>query len=250
MEAVRDFIACGDEVRGPAPARQPCVDGAAQVDGALAALQAVSATAVEDAGSWGFRAASDFAGRVEEISRTVEYLQLVAASAVDRSRKQSAAAGVAASAVTSWTTGWREGPGGWETGGSGDTEPAGTAAAAASAGATPRQITAATGASAGSAVPAGEARAGADDGYRTTVEFLRAGCSSAPRRRGAGSPSPGACCPGRASPASRYRRRTRSSVPPSRPVRSRPGQRASSPSRWSGSGPSAARRPRPGWNTP
>ncbi len=43
----------------------------------------------------------------------MEYLQLVAAAAVDRTRKQSAnTAGDAAGAVTSWTTGWRESPGG------------------------------------------------------------------------------------------------------------------------------------------
>ena len=123
MEAVRDFIrdftACGDEaqgtVRGAAPVRQ------SGMDTALAALRAVSSTAVEDAGSWGFRAASDFAGQVEEFSRTVEYLQLVAAAAVDRTRKQSAAAGVAAGAVTGWTTGWRESGGGWQTGAPGRT---------------------------------------------------------------------------------------------------------------------------------
>jgi len=137
MEAVRDFIACEDTDRGPAPVQQPGVDaaaGMAGVDGALAALQAVGATAVEDAGSWGFRAASDFAGRVEEFSRTVEYLQLVAAAAVDRTRKQSAnTSAVAAGAVTSWTTGWREAPGGWETGGSDAAARAGTAAAGATA---------------------------------------------------------------------------------------------------------------------
>ena len=50
--------------------------------------------------------------QVEEVSRAVEYLQLVAAAAVDRTRKQSAAAatGAAAGAVTAWTTGWRETP--------------------------------------------------------------------------------------------------------------------------------------------
>ena len=63
---------------------------------------------------------------MEELSRIVEYLQLVAAAAVDRTRKQSAAAAGAARADTSWTTGWRESPGGWETGGSGTAEPAGT----------------------------------------------------------------------------------------------------------------------------
>src|SRR6478609_9065884 len=120
MEAVRDFIrdftACGDEAqgtdRGAAPVRQ------SGLDAALAALRAVGSTAVEDAGSWGFRAASDFAGSVEEVSRAVEYLQLVAAAAVDRTRKQSAAAatGAVAGAVTAWTTGWRESPAGWQTG--------------------------------------------------------------------------------------------------------------------------------------
>ena len=89
MEAARDFIPFEDEGQGAdrdtVRARQ------LGVDGALAALRAVSATAVEDAECWGLAAASDFAGSVEEISRTVEYLQVVAASAVDRARKQSAA---------------------------------------------------------------------------------------------------------------------------------------------------------------
>ena len=136
MEAVRDFIgdftACGDGAqgtdRGAAPARP------SGMDAALAALRAVGSTAAQDAGSWGFRAASDFAGRVEEFSRTVEYLQLVAAAAVDRTRKQSAnTSAVAAGAVTSWTTGWRESPGGWETGGSDAAGRAGTTAAGATA---------------------------------------------------------------------------------------------------------------------
>ncbi|SDL47553.1 protein of unknown function [Arthrobacter sp. ov407] len=179
MEAVRDFIACQDEGqdtdRGTDPAPQSGVGGVDGVDGALAALQTVSATAVEDAGSWGLQEAADFAGQVEELSRTMEYLQLVATAAVDRTRKQSAAAGVAAGAVTSWTTGWRESPGGWETGGSGAAEPPGTTAAAgADASAT---VTADA-----SSVPASVV----DDGYRNTVEFLRArlriGAAEARRR--------------------------------------------------------------------
>ncbi|SKB89458.1 protein of unknown function, partial [Arthrobacter sp. 49Tsu3.1M3] len=136
MEAVRDFIrdftACGDGAqgtdRGAAPARQPGMDAALA---ALAALRAVGSTAAQDAGSWGFQAASDFAGSVEELSRTVEYLQLVAAAAVDRTRKRSAAAtGAAAGAVTAWTTGWRESPAGWQTGAPGTAEPAGDSAEA------------------------------------------------------------------------------------------------------------------------
>ena len=167
--------------------------GVEGVDGALAALQAVSATVVEDAASWGFRTASDFAGHVEELSRTMEFLQLVAASAVDRTRKQSAAR---PGTNTSWTTGWRESPAGWETGASGaaapaGTTPAGTAATAAAAADAPT----ATGAPTLTGVPSltdvpspasGEARAGVDDGYRNTAEFLRArlriGAAEARRR--------------------------------------------------------------------
>src|SRR6478735_8739320 len=175
MEAVRDFIrdftACGDEAqgtdRGAAPARQ------SGMDAALAALRAVGSTAAQDAGSWGFQAASDFAGSVEELSRTVEYLQLVAAAAVDRTRKQSAAAatGAAAGAATAWTTGWRESPAGWQTGTALAAEPAGAPGTAEPTGgpctASPASVT-------GTAEPAGATGTAApavpesvlDDGYR------------------------------------------------------------------------------------
>ena len=198
MEAVRDFIrdftACGDEAQGTDRGAAPV--GQSGMDAALAALRAVGSTAVEDAGSWGFRAASDFAGQVEEVSRAVEYLQLVAAAAVDRTRKQSAAAGAgaAAGAVTAWTTGWRESPAGWQTGAPGAAEPAGASVAADPAG---------TSLSVGSPPArllrrrppdAPERREPAvpesvlDDGYRNTVEFLRArlriGAAEARRRLG------------------------------------------------------------------
>ncbi|HET6242792.1 MAG TPA: hypothetical protein VFD99_12465 [Arthrobacter sp.] len=108
MEATRDFLPFRDTDRatgkgagqGTARVRHPGVDGA------LAVLRGLSSTAVEDAALVGFRAASDFAGRVEELSRAVEYLQLVAAGAVDRTRKQAAAAAVTGSPA--WTTGWRD----------------------------------------------------------------------------------------------------------------------------------------------
>ena len=116
METVRDFIPFEDTDRvaehstgrGTSRAGQPGVDGVAE---ALATLREVSLTAVEDAALLGFQAASDFAGNVEELSRVLEYLQLVAAGAVDRTRKQGAAS--ATKAGTSWTTGWRDttGPG-------------------------------------------------------------------------------------------------------------------------------------------
>ena len=119
MEAVRDFIAVEDSGRGIAPAGTSGVAGVEGVDAALALLREVGLTAAADATLWGFREASDFAGRVEEFSRVMEYLQLVAAWAVDRTRKQAAAA--APKADKAWTTGWRDDAGdgspGWATAG-------------------------------------------------------------------------------------------------------------------------------------
>ncbi|MDQ1058791.1 hypothetical protein QFZ23_002692 [Arthrobacter globiformis] len=45
-----------------------------------------SAITAEDTALWGFGQAADFAGRVERLSRHVEFLQVVAAGAVDRAR--------------------------------------------------------------------------------------------------------------------------------------------------------------------
>ncbi|MCI9872978.1 DUF222 domain-containing protein [Arthrobacter humicola] len=209
MEAVRDFIrdltACEDEAQGTDRGAAPV--GQSGLDAALTALRAVGSTAVEDAGSWGFRAASDFAGQVEEVSRAVEYLQLVAAAAVDRTRKQSAAAatGAVAGAVTAWTTGWRESPAGWQTGAPGTSAgaaPAGASLASAPAGTSAAAVPGGTSLSSApsgtsvAAVPSGTSVAAEprvpesvlDDGYRNTVEFLRArlriGAAEARRRLG------------------------------------------------------------------
>ena len=156
MEAVRDFIPLQDTDfqdtdRGVAPA------GRSGVDDALAVLREVASTAAADAALWGFREASDFAGTVEEFSRIMEYLQLVAASAVDRTRKHAAAA--SPKAGSSWTTGWRD-----------DTSYGAPATSADAAGAVP--VNAGTAAAAGSA--AASRAAVVDDGYRNTTEFLRA----------------------------------------------------------------------------
>ncbi|MDQ0851434.1 hypothetical protein QFZ65_003372 [Arthrobacter sp. B3I9] len=104
MEAVRDFLPLADADQ----ARSRSVDSA--VDEALALLRSASSTAVADAASWGFGAASDFAGKVEELSRATEYLQLLAAGAVDRTRKQDIATAGTGSGTTGWTTGWRDTP--------------------------------------------------------------------------------------------------------------------------------------------
>ncbi|MEW1784865.1 DUF222 domain-containing protein, partial [Arthrobacter sp. NPDC080086] len=57
-----------------------------------ASLREVCAAAVDDAGVLGFAEAAAFAGDVEELARAVEFLQVVAAGAVDRTRTQAAAA--------------------------------------------------------------------------------------------------------------------------------------------------------------
>ena len=125
------------------------------VDTALALLRDAGSTAAGDAALWDLREAADFAGTVEEFSRVVEYLQLVAAGAVDRTRKQAAAS--AGKASTAWTTGWR------------DDSSYGVPA-------TSDDASAAEAADTGTADIAGSvfAPVAVDDGYRNTTEFLRA----------------------------------------------------------------------------
>ena len=240
------------------------------VEDALAALQGVSSTAVADAAFWGFRTASDFAGQVEELSRTMEYLQLVAAAAVDRARRAGHGRGRPAAPASRGLDHRLAGA----TSGSASGAPPDSRTAALG----PRTTTRPAGA-AEAQVPrarrigrrpcrdarclrchrpgrrvrgaAGDADA-VDDGYRNTAEFLRArlriSAAEARRRlalgRGRAAPDPAR------RPAAACRAARRNSAPRSPPRRSRPGPRASSPSRWTGSGTSATPRPRPGWNTP
>src|SRR6478609_6167920 len=74
------------------PAGRPDGDagGVPSLDIVLGQLRELCATAVQDAALFGFQEAAEFAGQVEEISRAAEYLQLVAAGAVDRTRKEAA----------------------------------------------------------------------------------------------------------------------------------------------------------------
>ncbi|MFY9635922.1 MAG: hypothetical protein WAL27_14470, partial [Cellulosimicrobium cellulans] len=206
MKAARDFITFEDPGRGNAPAgcagagrveEMHSADSLVSTDslnGALALLRDASSTAVGDAALMGFREAADFAGTVEEFSRLAEYLQLVAAGAVDRTRTQAAA--TATKAGTSWTTGWRDTSHGvpatpddtsggtseavavtagtaWTTGWRDDTSygiPAAPDDASGSASGAVA-VTAGTAAAAGSAA---DSAAVVDDGYRNTTEFLRA----------------------------------------------------------------------------
>ncbi|MGM9471604.1 DUF222 domain-containing protein [Pseudarthrobacter sp. YS3] len=97
-----------------------CASGGASTDGMapgarlaalLAAANAVAAAAPARLAMASYAEAADFAGNVENISRTVEYLQILAAGTVDRTRSQ--AITTAATARTNpgrgWITGWDNG---------------------------------------------------------------------------------------------------------------------------------------------
>jgi Domain of unknown function (DUF222) len=105
---------------------------------AYQALTSLRVDAPAGARLFGFTEAADFADRVEEVSRAVEFLQIVAAQAVERARQQAQQA--PPSAAPGWHTGWTEN--------------------AAAPGA--------------SIAPARSAPAPVDDGFRNAAEFLRA----------------------------------------------------------------------------
>ena len=138
----------------PSPVPREAADVDCTLETALTLLRSCTGTAVPDAALFGVTEASDFAGRVEELSRVVDYLQLVAAGAVDRTRSQAAAgaettaAKFGSNAPAGWLTGWNTGPSvpagfapdrTWDEPGDGDRSPEWV-----------------------------------DDGYRNTAEFLRA----------------------------------------------------------------------------
>lgn len=116
------------------------------LDQTTAAMDALRSAAVSEARLFGFADAADFAGKVEEISRTVEFLQIVAAEAVERTRCEAQAA-LQSSPAPAWRTGW--------------TEPAATAS-------DPEVPVPAPAASLTELADA------VDDGYRNAAEFLRA----------------------------------------------------------------------------
>jgi hypothetical protein len=195
MEAIGEFIPDRAPWAGPAVSsrlpRLAAVPGAADaaggalgaagaaVDAALAALRASSPTADVDAAWFGLRGAADFAGHVEDLSRTVEYFQLVAAAAVERTRQQAVFTAPAAhgwgeeAAQEGWLTGWKQESDGGTGAGAG-----GGANAVSDAGAHGVPV-GGTHAGAGTG-PRGDLAghmgmsAAADDGYRNTAEFLRA----------------------------------------------------------------------------
>lgn len=137
----------------------------------------------------GYVQASDFAGQVEDLARSIECLQLLAAGAVDRTRSEAiiAAAAARSTRCRGWVTGWDNGvetlnetdadwPGKATTG---DADPSDSKPnRPAPSDPTPRAATAAG----GIVVPAAETGTSgevpvvtspADDGCRNTAEFLR-----------------------------------------------------------------------------
>ena len=82
-------------------------DGLSQLGGQLAAL---ALAAPDVLGSASYVEAAEFAARAEELARSVEYLQLLGAAAVDRTRTQAithaAAAKTRANPSRDWATGW------------------------------------------------------------------------------------------------------------------------------------------------
>ncbi|MFJ6157604.1 HNH endonuclease [Pseudarthrobacter sp. NPDC092184] len=165
--------------------------GLAEIGGLLnaAALAAPDALAVA-----GYVDASDFAGQVEDLARSVECLQLLAAGAVDRTRSEAITAATAARSARSrgWVTGWENGaeilnetdagwPGKATTGGAEPSEP--NPGDSTSSDQTPSEQTPSAATAAHGVVTAGAGtgtRGGvpvvtspADDGCRNTAEFLR-----------------------------------------------------------------------------
>ncbi|GGV27555.1 HNH endonuclease [Paenarthrobacter nicotinovorans] len=184
-------VSCGPTSgSGGAPSEQ-----ARLLDDASEALAELCGSVAADARLFGFGEAADFAGRVEDLSRQLEYMQVVAAQAVERTRTEAQRAVPAqqpgqspASGAQEWRTGWTEPAGESEGGGGGDSVPA----AAADGG----------GAGGGGSV--------LDDGYRNAAEFLRArlriGIGEARRRLAlANEILPGAGITGQQIPARRQR---------------------------------------------
>ncbi|WP_236558270.1 DUF222 domain-containing protein [Arthrobacter sp. 9V] len=169
---------------------------AALLEGATA-MDALRSMAVDEVRLLGFVEAADFAGRVEEISRSVEFLQIVAAQAVERARKEAQQAGAgrtsptgAAEAMQEWRTGWTDPVPGTDTASVSNMDGDRSTDAAQLLGDTAVPVDgdrSTTGTGTGSAEGGpGSAASVLDDGYRDAAQFLRArlriGISEARRR--------------------------------------------------------------------
>lgn len=191
----RDFKRAARTVRleplYPPPSEPAALPDAAGLAWAIAAVKAAVAAGPDFLALAGYAEAGDYAGQVEDLSRSVEYLQVLGAGAVDRTRTQAIADAAAARTRTgrTWITGWEHGTeprtetlketdAAWPhgiadpvTGGdAGLTVPAVAAAATTSPMRSAAPAQSAVSGPAGASVPASPA----DDGCRNTAEFLRA----------------------------------------------------------------------------
>ncbi|SKB89557.1 protein of unknown function, partial [Arthrobacter sp. 31Cvi3.1E] len=170
-------------------------DLAALLEDGQALLDTARLSFAEQAPLFDLAQAADLAGRIEDLSRSIEYLQVVAAQAVERTRTEAQRAAPAqqtgqspASGAQEWRTGW--------------TEPAGESEGGVGGGSVPAAADDGAGAGAGGSV--------LDDGYRNAAEFLRArlriGIGEARRRLAlATEVLPGAGMTGQEIPARRQR---------------------------------------------
>ncbi|WP_422758378.1 DUF222 domain-containing protein [Paenarthrobacter sp. C1] len=173
---------------GGKPAAPAGPDLAALLEDGQALLDTARLSFAEQAPLFDLAQAADLAGRIEDLSRSIEYLQVVAPQAVERTRSEAQRAVPAqqpgqspASGAQEWRTGWTEPAGESEGGGGGDS--------------------CGDGAGGGSVL---------DDGYRNAAEFLRArlriGIGEARRRLAlATDVLPGAGITGQEIPARRQR---------------------------------------------
>ncbi|SFT98861.1 HNH endonuclease signature motif containing protein [Arthrobacter sp. ov118] len=127
----------------------------------LALLDAEAEGVIEELARSDFDEAADFAGLAEELAHRVEYYQLLAAAAVDRTRAEGINAAGPPSGTTGWTTGWGTEP-------ALPTPPSSGPAQASAA------LAGETASTNGAAAPRTTAVwSPADDGCRNTAEFLR-----------------------------------------------------------------------------
>ena len=161
---------------------------AATLAEAIALVKAAAAAAPDILALAGYAEAANFAGQVEEMSRTTEYLQILSAGAVDRTRTQAiAAAATAHTSSRTWITGWDNGTeipirtlaetvvetdAAWPHGAA---DPAAVGDAGFTAPAVHSGWHGSSGSSFGAVAPAVPVPSSpADDGCRNTAEFLRA----------------------------------------------------------------------------
>lgn len=181
--AVSPFGGASSNAMPDAGTRVSPLDADAGLAAAIALTLAAASSAPATLAKAGYVEASEFAGHVEELSRTVEYLQILAAGAVDRSRAHAIIAAATKQSTRSWTTGWDNGT---ETLNETD---AARPASGTTAADRRRQSAPASSSAPGPSVQsirASSVGSPADDGCKNTAEFLRLrlriGISEARRR--------------------------------------------------------------------